>query len=74
MSFSSNEKPTEYKMDKSDNSLDIEKSSMSDVEEARIRKSLLWKLDTRILPVLAVLFLFSFLDRTNIGTFNHILF
>ncbi|KAL8279673.1 hypothetical protein RQP46_007986 [Phenoliferia psychrophenolica] len=36
-------------------------------EEAALRKSLLWKLDSRILPVLAFLFLFSFLDRTNIG-------
>ncbi len=36
-------------------------------EEKRVLKSLLWKLDTRMLPMLAVLFLFSFLDRTNIG-------
>jgi hypothetical protein len=38
---------------------------MSDAEEAALRKALLWKLDTRVLPVLAFLFLFSFLDRTN---------
>lgn len=31
--------------------------------EAALRKSLLWKLDTRILPVLALLFLFSFLGE-----------
>lgn len=36
-------------------------------EENRLRKSLLWKLDTRMLPMIALLFLFSFLDRTNIG-------
>lgn len=35
--------------------------------ERRLTKSLLRKLDTRMLPMLAVLFLFSFLDRTNIG-------
>ena len=35
--------------------------------EKRLTKSLLRKLDTRMLPMLAVLFLFSFLDRTNIG-------
>lgn len=35
--------------------------------EARLTKSLLLKLDTRMLPMLAILFLFSFLDRTNIG-------
>lgn len=36
-------------------------------EEKRLTKSILRKLDTRMLPMLAVLFLFSFLDRTNIG-------
>ncbi|ORY28993.1 major facilitator superfamily domain-containing protein [Naematelia encephala] len=40
---------------------------LSGDDEARITKSVLWKLDTRMLPMLAVLFLFSFLDRTNIG-------
>lgn len=70
MSFSSADKPSDFKMDDSkDQSLDVEKLSLTDIEEARIRKSLLWKLDTRILPVLALLFLFSFLDRTNIGKF-----
>lgn len=39
-----------------------------DIEtERKLTKSLLRKLDTRMLPMLAVLFLFSFLDRTNIG-------
>jgi hypothetical protein len=37
------------------------------VTERSLTKSLLRKLDTRMLPMLAVLFLFSFLDRTNIG-------
>lgn len=35
--------------------------------ERRLTKSILRKLDTRMLPMLAILFLFSFLDRTNIG-------
>ncbi|KAJ9098750.1 hypothetical protein QFC21_004398 [Naganishia friedmannii] len=35
--------------------------------DAAATKKLLWKLDLRILPMMAVLFLFSFLDRTNIG-------
>ncbi|ERT01317.1 hypothetical protein HMPREF1624_02560 [Sporothrix schenckii ATCC 58251] len=30
-------------------------------------RRILWRLDTRILPVLALLFLCSFLDRTNVG-------
>lgn len=61
MSFSSNEKATNNKVDNYDGEQDIEQ--LSQVEEARLRKSLLWKLDTRILPCLALLFLFSFLDR-----------
>ncbi|KAH6660757.1 major facilitator superfamily transporter [Truncatella angustata] len=32
-----------------------------------LTRKILWKLDTRILPILAVLFLCSFLDRTNVG-------
>lgn len=32
-----------------------------------LTRRILWKLDTRILPVLALLFLCSFLDRTNVG-------
>ncbi|KAH8433580.1 putative MFS transporter [Aspergillus melleus] len=35
--------------------------------DQKLVRSLLLKLDTRILPILAVLFLCSFLDRTNIG-------
>jgi MFS family permease len=42
-------------------------AGFDELEEKRITKSLLWKLDTRMLPMLAILFLFSFLDRTNIG-------
>jgi len=38
-------------------------------EEKRITRSILWKLDTRMLPMLALLFLFSFLDRSV--TSNH---
>ncbi|KAI1463788.1 MFS general substrate transporter [Daldinia caldariorum] len=35
--------------------------------ERNLTRKVLWKLDTRILPILAVLFLCSFLDRTNVG-------
>ncbi|KAL4937699.1 hypothetical protein BDV06DRAFT_215677 [Aspergillus oleicola] len=35
--------------------------------EQKLTRKILWKLDTRILPVLAILFLCSFLDRTNVG-------
>jgi hypothetical protein len=43
-----------------------------DVEHAVItgnvdERKLLWKIDTRLLPPLFILFLLAFLDRTNIG-------
>ncbi|KAI1762667.1 MFS general substrate transporter [Hypoxylon sp. FL1150] len=36
-------------------------------EDLKMTRKVLWKLDTRILPVLAVMFLCSFQDRTNVG-------
>lgn len=38
-----------------------------EVRESKLTRSILLKLDTRILPMLALLFLCSFLDRTNVG-------
>ncbi|XHG06342.1 hypothetical protein AWENTII_009547 [Aspergillus wentii] len=35
--------------------------------QQKLTRSILFKLDTRILPILAILFLCSFLDRTNVG-------
>ncbi|KAL4877908.1 major facilitator superfamily domain-containing protein [Aspergillus karnatakaensis] len=35
--------------------------------EQKLTRRVLFKLDTRILPILALLFLCSFLDRTNVG-------
>ncbi|KAG8525277.1 uncharacterized protein KY384_008921 [Bacidia gigantensis] len=40
---------------------------LSDAERAKIDRRLLWKLDLRLIPWLALLYLISFLDRTNIG-------
>ncbi|KAK3385150.1 major facilitator superfamily domain-containing protein [Podospora didyma] len=37
------------------------------VTEEQLTTRILWKMDTRILPILALLFLCSFLDRTNVG-------
>ena len=39
---------------------------LSDAERAAIDRSLLWKLDLRLIPWLCLLYLTSFLDRTNI--------
>ncbi|KAI0967220.1 major facilitator superfamily domain-containing protein [Xylaria arbuscula] len=43
-------------------------SSAKDItEDKKLERRVLWKLDTRILPLLALLFLCSFFDRTNVG-------
>lgn len=34
---------------------------------ARMTRNILFKVDTRVLPILSLLFLCSFLDRTNVG-------
>jgi hypothetical protein len=58
----------EHAEDESTRPIQFDASAGFDKEtEDRLTKSLLLKLDTRMLPMLAVLFLFSFLDRTNIG-------
>ncbi|KAH7128494.1 major facilitator superfamily domain-containing protein [Dendryphion nanum] len=36
-------------------------------DAALLERQVLWKMDSRILPVLALLFLCSFIDRTNVG-------
>ncbi|KAL9030426.1 MAG: hypothetical protein Q9196_001458 [Gyalolechia fulgens] len=42
-------------------------AELSGEEKARIDRRLLWKLDLRLIPWLCLLYLISFLDRTNIG-------
>ncbi|KAJ5151758.1 hypothetical protein N7492_010053 [Penicillium capsulatum] len=44
-----------------------EASILEDAHQQRLTRRILLKLDTRILPMLALLFLCSFLDRTNVG-------
>ncbi|EXJ78976.1 hypothetical protein A1O3_08476 [Capronia epimyces CBS 606.96] len=41
--------------------------ALGEEERKRIDRALLWKLDLRLIPWLALLYLISFLDRTNIG-------
>ena len=40
---------------------------LSEEERKKIDKKLLWKLDRTLIPWLCLLYLISFLDRTNIG-------
>ncbi|KAF4766245.1 hypothetical protein HAV15_011032 [Penicillium sp. str.  len=42
-------------------------AGLSDEERAEIDRKLLWQLDIRLVPWLSLLYLVSFLDRTNIG-------
>ncbi|CDM27423.1 Major facilitator superfamily [Penicillium roqueforti FM164] len=42
-------------------------AGLSDEERAAIDRRLLWQLDIRLVPWLSLLYLVSFLDRTNIG-------
>ncbi|KAL8672675.1 MAG: hypothetical protein Q9168_002881 [Polycauliona sp. 1 TL-2023] len=42
-------------------------AGLSADEKAKIDRKLLWKLDLRLIPWLCLLYLISFLDRTNIG-------
>jgi sugar phosphate permease len=45
----------------------LDNMSFDDACRRKLTRRVLFKLDTRILPVLALLFLCSFLDRTNVG-------
>lgn len=42
-------------------------NSMTLEEKNKFEKKLLWKLDLKLVPWLSLLYLLSFLDRTNIG-------
>lgn len=42
-------------------------NAMSPEEKKHFKRKLLWKLDFRLIPWLCLLYLLSFLDRTNIG-------
>lgn len=42
-------------------------NGMSLEEKTKFERKLLWKLDFRLVPWLSLLYLLSFLDRTNIG-------
>lgn len=42
-------------------------STMTPSEQKALTRRILFKLDVRIIPIMALLFLCSFLDRTNVG-------
>ncbi|KAH9889729.1 MFS general substrate transporter [Xylariomycetidae sp. FL2044] len=67
MSSSLSDKPSSTNKEELEKGAVSTLSGLSAAEEAKLTRRVLWKLDTRILPVLALLFLCSFLDRTNVG-------
>ncbi|KAL2413055.1 hypothetical protein ABEF94_000108, partial [Exophiala dermatitidis] len=44
-----------------------EQYSIADEDIKKLERRLVWKLDTRILPPLALLYLANFVDRSNVG-------
>lgn len=46
---------------------EIELAADEHAYRAHMTRTVLFKVDTRVLPILALLFLCSFLDRTNVG-------
>ncbi|KAJ9092764.1 hypothetical protein QFC19_008619 [Naganishia cerealis] len=60
------EKGTDLQLENRESFEDADRTVLV-LHDAALTRKLLWKLDLRILPMMAVLFLFSFLDRTNIG-------
>lgn len=46
---------------------EIELAQDDHAYRARMTRKVLFKVDTHVLPILALLFLCSFLDRTNVG-------
>ncbi|KAK2796734.1 hypothetical protein FQN51_009072 [Onygenales sp. PD_10] len=64
---SGSEENVEYNVHKADSDLDDPDAGLSEEEKAEIDKKLVRKLDLRLIPWLCLLYLVSFLDRTNIG-------
>ncbi|KAK2798835.1 hypothetical protein FQN50_008696 [Emmonsiellopsis sp. PD_5] len=64
---SGSEENVEYHVHKADSDHDDPDAGLSEEEKAEIDKKLVRKLDLRLIPWLCLLYLVSFLDRTNIG-------
>ncbi|CAK7217072.1 hypothetical protein SCUCBS95973_003027 [Sporothrix curviconia] len=61
------EKPAFDNVDHAEKSELTDDVDLASSDARALTRRILWKMDTRILPVLALLFLCSFLDRTNVG-------
>ncbi|KAH7002669.1 major facilitator superfamily domain-containing protein [Ilyonectria destructans] len=67
--LSANEKSTDVHQERTQLLADLPNpdAGKSDEEQAEIDRKLMWKVDLWLIPWLALLYLLSFLDRTNIG-------
>ncbi|KAI0399358.1 major facilitator superfamily domain-containing protein [Xylaria palmicola] len=67
----SEERESDQKLPKAEGVEDLESVENGDAiapeADGKMDRRVLWKLDTRIIPILALLFLCSFFDRTNVG-------
>lgn len=62
------DRPSSFPPDKKEDSVPSASSDTDDVETSGINeKALLRKIDWRLLPAVGVLYLLSFLDRSNVG-------
>ncbi|KAK4149881.1 major facilitator superfamily domain-containing protein [Chaetomidium leptoderma] len=59
--------PEQSKVESDNSATPDDGAQISVQDEARLTRRILFKTDTRILPILSILFLCSFLDRTNVG-------
>lgn len=51
----------------SDMTVEAIQTALGDTIDSRAERALVWKFDLRILPVLAVMYLFNSLDKSNLG-------
>lgn len=51
----------------SDGPIEAIQTALGDTIDSRAERALVWKFDLRILPVLAVMYLFNSLDKSNLG-------
>lgn len=51
----------------SDETVGAIQAALGDTIDSRAEQALVWKFDLRILPVLAIMYLFNSLDKSNLG-------
>ncbi|KAL4866249.1 hypothetical protein BDV12DRAFT_210610 [Aspergillus spectabilis] len=47
--------------------VEVSRAALEETIDSRLERALVWKFDLRILPVLAIMYLFNSLDKSNLG-------